>query len=422
MFGKLNQKGKLFEAGEFLFHEGDASDELYFIIEGAVEIVKTSGEDETSLAVFCKGDIFGEMAFFDQKPRSASARLLTDSNILVITKAMMDNQLDKLPSWITSLIRIIINRLRTTNERLATFLLKEKTSQTVATLIDIAKAYGQQNASEVKLNLGLAQKFMANKLGLSLAEAETSINRLTDKKLVRIGDAHAKKQLLIIPDISKLQDYVNYLEKKNKFTKESNPKLDALFSSEKDLHLLDVILRVVKKIGQPQGQRLVVNIDSLRKELGVKAGVFTNFEEVFNILEELALMVMIEDDVYLEKEALEKIIDYSYLKKEFQADIYNEGKEEPPLMPTKKPESAASPKQPPPSPPPPIPGGEIYKVSRVDREKLEPGMILAKPILNNTDRVILFEEGVKLTAEIIGQIMKLPHVFEVEIKTDHKRY
>ena len=66
---------KQFPGGRFLFHEGDAGDEMYVILEGQVMISKLiPGGGEEALAILGRGDFFGEMALIDGEPRSADAK------------------------------------------------------------------------------------------------------------------------------------------------------------------------------------------------------------------------------------------------------------------------------------------------------------------------------------------------------------
>ncbi|HNQ87974.1 MAG TPA: cyclic nucleotide-binding domain-containing protein [Verrucomicrobiota bacterium] len=65
-----------FAARQAVFQEGDPGDGMYFIVSGAVRIEKCTGTGAgavKTLAVLEPGDYFGEMALFDQQPRSASA-------------------------------------------------------------------------------------------------------------------------------------------------------------------------------------------------------------------------------------------------------------------------------------------------------------------------------------------------------------
>jgi len=58
----------------WVFRENDAASGAFVVMEGSVRIFKTRNGHETTLAVLKPGDIFGEMALLDGKPRSASAR------------------------------------------------------------------------------------------------------------------------------------------------------------------------------------------------------------------------------------------------------------------------------------------------------------------------------------------------------------
>jgi CRP-like cAMP-binding protein len=62
--------------GQRIFQEGEPGDAMYFIASGAVRIEKRTGasaDAAKTLAVLEPGDYFGEMALFDQQPRSAAA-------------------------------------------------------------------------------------------------------------------------------------------------------------------------------------------------------------------------------------------------------------------------------------------------------------------------------------------------------------
>jgi CRP/FNR family cyclic AMP-dependent transcriptional regulator len=72
---------RLFYAkGEQIIKEGDYGSSIYKILSGRVRIFKCFGKDRTTLAILDRGDIFGEMTFFNLglEPRSASAIAMED--------------------------------------------------------------------------------------------------------------------------------------------------------------------------------------------------------------------------------------------------------------------------------------------------------------------------------------------------------
>jgi NADH:ubiquinone reductase (H+-translocating) len=75
-----------FEAGEFIFHEGDVGDYLYIIVKGSVEVLKEKDGKEVVLGKLTTGQYFGEMALLNQKQRFASIRCLEAVDIVGIRK------------------------------------------------------------------------------------------------------------------------------------------------------------------------------------------------------------------------------------------------------------------------------------------------------------------------------------------------
>lgn len=100
-----------------IFREGDAADGAYVILEGEVRIYMTRSGHETTLAVLKAGDIFGEMALLDGKPRSASA-ITTDLPVRLryITPDEFRTMLSDQFVW--QLVTEMGKRLRTTIEEL----------------------------------------------------------------------------------------------------------------------------------------------------------------------------------------------------------------------------------------------------------------------------------------------------------------
>jgi len=70
---------------EVIFHEGDHSHELYLIVSGSVDIVKHFGETAQIIATLHAGDFFGDMAIFEDRPRSADAVGAAQGRLFVLS-------------------------------------------------------------------------------------------------------------------------------------------------------------------------------------------------------------------------------------------------------------------------------------------------------------------------------------------------
>jgi len=114
--GNLNRRE--FGTGEYIFREGDEGDEAYLIIDGTVDIVKISGDQELVIAQVGKGAIIGEMALIDSEPRMASARAASETSVSVITSDDIKTRFDRLQKFdpiVHRLMNMFVQRMREFN-------------------------------------------------------------------------------------------------------------------------------------------------------------------------------------------------------------------------------------------------------------------------------------------------------------------
>jgi CRP/FNR family transcriptional regulator, cyclic AMP receptor protein len=102
---------KRFPKGTVLFREGDAGAEMYIIGAGRVEIVKRIAGVEKTVAVLGPGEMLGELALLNQKPRTATAVVLDSLDALVIDSSTLESMLAQNPEFTMRLIRRLADRL-----------------------------------------------------------------------------------------------------------------------------------------------------------------------------------------------------------------------------------------------------------------------------------------------------------------------
>jgi CRP/FNR family transcriptional regulator len=109
-----------FEAGQVIFREGDASDTCYIVRRGHARAIRAHGDGRTlTLAHFGPGDIFGELAMFDDERRSATVETLDSVDAVAILGADMRRLLREHPDIAVKLVIALGRRLRAANERIA---------------------------------------------------------------------------------------------------------------------------------------------------------------------------------------------------------------------------------------------------------------------------------------------------------------
>ncbi len=113
-----------FASGEVIFSEGDASDALFVLESGEVEVVAAApGGAARPLAVRGAPDGFGEMSLVDREVRSATVRARTDCVALQLTAenftAFRKRSRDGFTLFLVNVARVLSRRLREANQKLA---------------------------------------------------------------------------------------------------------------------------------------------------------------------------------------------------------------------------------------------------------------------------------------------------------------
>lgn len=116
-----NHARRTLRPGEYLFHQGDASNgECYVLDDGLVQISKCTADGrELFLDLSKPGDIIGEMAVLDDRPRMASAMVLEPSEVVVIKGTDFLARLEKSDIIAVKLLEVMASRIRYQSSEIA---------------------------------------------------------------------------------------------------------------------------------------------------------------------------------------------------------------------------------------------------------------------------------------------------------------
>ena len=108
-----------YKRGHVLFKEGEDGDEM-FIVQSARVAIKKRVKDgsEATLAVLEKGDFFGEMAILERMPRSATAEVVEDGDLIKIDGEIFGDMIKANPEIAIRMLRKYSIRLRETNKQI----------------------------------------------------------------------------------------------------------------------------------------------------------------------------------------------------------------------------------------------------------------------------------------------------------------
>jgi CRP/FNR family transcriptional regulator, cyclic AMP receptor protein len=111
---------RTFAAGDSICRLDDHSHSMMAVVVGAVRIsLPTIRGREVILADLRSGEVFGEIALLDGKPRSANARALTNCELMVLERRDVLPFLERNPAACMKLMEILCGRIRRSDERMS---------------------------------------------------------------------------------------------------------------------------------------------------------------------------------------------------------------------------------------------------------------------------------------------------------------
>ncbi|MDD5223151.1 MAG: cyclic nucleotide-binding domain-containing protein [bacterium] len=208
---KLFEKfGKSFPAGTVLFQDGSAGQEMYIIQSGKVKISKKIGNLEKTLAILPTGDFFGEMSILNNRPRSATATVMEDANLLVIDPKTFETMLRNNAEIAIRIIKKLAARLQDTDNQIESLLLKNHNQRVVLILVRWAEARGKPE------NQGIRVGGTEQELETASGVEANQLAPLWDE-IAKAGVARKDEKGYFVPDLDKLKKYLDYLSMKEQF-------------------------------------------------------------------------------------------------------------------------------------------------------------------------------------------------------------
>jgi EAL domain-containing protein (putative c-di-GMP-specific phosphodiesterase class I) len=106
------------DPGALVFREGEPGTCAYVIESGSVEVSALRGSAAVVLARLTAGDLFGEMALIENRPRSATVRAVGETTLIEIPRDLVMRKMQSTDPLIRLVLRVILRRLRKTSRLL----------------------------------------------------------------------------------------------------------------------------------------------------------------------------------------------------------------------------------------------------------------------------------------------------------------
>jgi CRP-like cAMP-binding protein len=177
-----------FEAHRVIFREGDSSDTCYVVRSGHARAVLEHPDGRTiTLAHFGPGDIFGELAMFDDERRSATVETLDEVHAVAVLGSDMRRLLREHSDLAVKLVTSLGRRLREANERLTRQSFQTVQSRVAVVLSELVEQARQEGAGERDVLVTITQADVAQLAGSSRESASRFLAVLERAGLVTQG-------------------------------------------------------------------------------------------------------------------------------------------------------------------------------------------------------------------------------------------
>jgi CRP-like cAMP-binding protein len=216
---KADEFNRDYPKDSMIFSEGEPGEELYIIQKGSVKIAKIVDNNEVLLAVLKTGDIFGEMALLEAKPRAASAVAYEDSVVFAVNRANFERMIQTQPQIIVRLTTLLAERIWFIYKQLANTLLSDPLGRMYDALLIQLEKHRVNIIANQSYTFDFGPKELVNMVGLPQGDGTLVLRKMMENKKIQI--LRDKIYVVDVSEVVKQTEYYRKMQKIEKARRES---------------------------------------------------------------------------------------------------------------------------------------------------------------------------------------------------------
>lgn len=194
-------RARRYAPNDIVFHRGDPASHLYVIVAGTVKVALPDELGrEAIVALLRGGDVFGELALFDDSPRSASVTAVTETEALLLAREDFLAVLERSPAAMRQMLRLLARTIRRASTRVEDLVFLDVASRVAKSLIDLAELGGTAVPE-----IALTQDDLASIVGATRVSVNRVLASLESRGLVKV-----ERRRIEILDRDRLRSEVHY--------------------------------------------------------------------------------------------------------------------------------------------------------------------------------------------------------------------
>ena len=173
-----------FARDEVVFHREDAGGHLYLILSGSVKVVIPDEEGrEVVVAVEREGAVFGELALFDDAPRSATVTALDETHVVTLAREDFLRLLERSPRAMREILRLLARTVRRASGRIEDLVFLDVPRRVAKCLLDLTTAHS-------RTQIELTQDDLAAFVGATRVSVNRALADLESQGAITVGRRH----------------------------------------------------------------------------------------------------------------------------------------------------------------------------------------------------------------------------------------
>lgn len=177
-----------FNPGQVIFHLGDPGGLLYIIESGKVKIYYPNAEgQEVVLAILGQSEFFGDLALFDDSPRSATAETLEPTHVYTLHREEFIRYIRNNPEFAIDVMGQLASLIRQMNEQISDVFFLDLPGRLARKLLTLAEKHGEEVQEGVYIPLTLTQTDLAEMTGATRVSVNKALRRFRNAGWVSVS-------------------------------------------------------------------------------------------------------------------------------------------------------------------------------------------------------------------------------------------
>jgi len=195
-------KSKRIPARQEIFRRGEKGSQMYIVVSGRVSFHTDSETGHELIFRFLgAGDIFGEIALLDGGERTATARTVEDTLVLIIERRDFLPFLEKHPKVAITLLASVAASFRTMGELFEDTYFRNLPSRLAKRFLALKDSYGVKTSQGIQISIKLSQGDIGKLAGATRETINKQLKAWEDEGIVAVDNGY-----IVLRNIARLED------------------------------------------------------------------------------------------------------------------------------------------------------------------------------------------------------------------------